>query len=125
MALSGDTRAQRKVTHGFILTQPVSLVLHRRQKVKKPAGGWAWEDNYPVDPQVMRLIEPTPSPRGVARPVVTADGLERTIDFTLLGEWDSDIALGDWFEHAGAQWEIVQLIHDNGYERRAIVSRRG
>lgn len=56
---------------------------------------------------------------------MTVDGVERAVDFVMLGEWDADIALGDVFTHDGLEWDVVQLVHFNGYERRATVSRRG
>jgi hypothetical protein len=111
---------QRKLTHAFILTQPVELALVPRQRVKKPAGGWAYEEQAPRAPQTMRLVEPS----GWPRPTVTQDGIERVVDFMLLGDWDAEIGLYDRFTHDGAEWEVIDLMHFNGWERRASVARR-
>jgi len=111
---------QRRLTHAFIAENPVALTLTPRSRVKQPAGGWAWEDAEPRTPQTMTLIEPTSWPR----PTVTADGVERSVDFTLLGDWDSVVAVDDWFLHGGATWEVVEVAYFNGWETRALVSRR-
>lgn len=116
-----ELTVQRRLTTAFINTQPVVLALIPRTKVKKPAGGFVWEDQPPRAPQTLRLIEPG----GMPPPVVTADGVERTVDFELLGEHSAVIGLWDYFLHDGAEWEVVQLLHFNGWERRAVVSRRG
>lgn len=112
---------QRRITTAFIATQPLTVQLIPQAKVKKPAGGFVWEDQPPRAPQTLRLIEPG----GMPPPVVTADGVERTVDFELLGEWDAVIGLWDHFVYDLRQWEVVQLLHFNGWERRAVVSRRG
>jgi hypothetical protein len=111
---------QRKLTHAFIQTQPVELTLIPRERVKQPAGGWAYVDGAPRAPQTMRLVEPSSWPR----PTATADGIERTVDFILLGDWDAELGLFDHFAHDGATWEVVDLLHFNGWERRALVARR-
>lgn len=71
----------------------------------------------------MRLIEPRgPEP---VREAVT--GLERRTTYELLGRWDATMAAGDTFTVPGdaGEWHITALYHDNGYERRAEVERRG
>lgn len=121
-----ELRAQRKLTTAFIKTQPVVLTLHPRERVKQPAGGFTWttDPEGPRDPQTMRLNEPTLGV-GNTRPTITQDGIERVVEFILLGAWDAEIGVYDVFDHGGGRWEVVQLVHDNGYERRAIVARHG
>lgn len=113
---------QKRLTHAFILTQPVTLALVPRAKLKQPGGGFAWQDLPPRAPQVMRLIEPSNSG---PKPTVTTNGVEREVEFILLGEWDATIGLFDTFTHAGYDWEVVQLYHHNGWETRAAVARHG
>lgn len=117
-----ELTVQRKLTHAFILTQPVQITLTPRSKVKMPAGGFVWQSQAPRAIQTMRLIEPSNSG---PKPTVTADGIEREVDFILLGEHDATIGLFDIFSHAGYDWEIVQLYHHNGWETRASVARYG
>lgn len=120
--MPSELEVQRKLTHAFILTQPIDCVLIPRIKVKMPAGGFVWNEQPPRDSQVMRLIEPNNS---APTPTVTADGIEREVVFFLLGEWDATIGLFDIFTHAGHDWEVVQLAHHNGWETRASVARYG
>lgn len=121
MNLSAEIRAQRKITAAFIATQPVEIALRPRTKVKKATGGYDWEEGDERDPQVLRLIEP-PRPND---PVRTADGEQHDVEFILLGAHDAVIEEYDTFDHAGKPWTIVQIYHDNGWERRAAVARHG
>lgn len=116
-----ELSVNRRITTAFIRTQPVSLSLVPRQRVKKPSGGYQYEDMQARSPQVMRFVEP-PNP---ATPRRTADGTERRVEFLLLAEHDATIEQDDVFEHDGFQWEVVFLYHFNGWERRAEVARRG
>lgn len=116
---------QRTLTRAFINTMPVTITLVPRVKVQKPAGGFTWQEQAARDPQVMRLIEPS-TVNGIApNPIVTGDGVERRIEFTLLGAHDAIIGLYDVFEHAGHEWEVVQVAHPLPWEQRASVARRG
>lgn len=119
-----DLAANRKLTKAFIDVKPISIALTPRTKVKKPAGGWAWDEGAPKAPQVLTIIEQT-GLSGQPKPTVTADGVERVVEFILLGEWNASMARGDVFEHQGKDWEVVDLYFDNGYEQRALVSARG
>lgn len=119
--LSQELVIQRQLTVAFILTQPVEITLVPREKVKKPAGGFGWADQAPRPPQTMRLIEPGTIPR----PVVTVDGIQREVEFELLGEWNATIGRFDTFSHDGARWEVVEVAHFNGWEQRALVSKVG
>lgn len=119
-----DLATNRMLTKAFIDFLPVELTLIPRAKVKKPAGGFAWEDQAPRDPQTFTLIE-SGTVGGLPRPTVTADGVERVVEFELLGEWNAEVARFDVFTHQGKEWEVVDLFFDNQYERRALVSARG
>ena len=114
----------RRLTKAFIDANPVTVMLTPRTRSKKPAGGWAWVDGTPRDPQVMTLIEQT-GLSGQPKPLVTADGVEREVDFVLLGEYDCLLSAGDVFAYQGKDWEVVDMFFDNGYEKRGLVSARG
>ena len=114
----------RKLTKAFIAANPVTLVLIPRTKVKKPAGGTTWENGSPRDPQILTLIEQT-GLSGQPKPVVTVEGIERVVEFVLLGEWDCQMETGDVYSFQGKDWEVVGLFYDNGYEKRGLVSARG
>lgn len=116
-----ELSVQKRITTAFIRTQPVEIVLTPREKRKQPSGGTKWEDMPAREVQTLRLVEP-PSPD---RPTRTADGIERVVEFLLLGEFDASIGVYDVFDHAGGRWEVVFLYHFNGWERRAEVARHG
>lgn len=118
-----EIAVNRRLTHEFIMRRPVTITLVPRNQVKKPAGGFVWADQTPRPPQVMTLIEPGDS--GLRPATITADGIERVVDFELLGEWDAAVDRNDRFTNDEADWEIVALAPFNGYEQRAMVSRRG
>lgn len=116
-----EMRVQQKLTQAFIGTQPVSITLTPRAKIKSATGGTQWTDMAKRLSQTMRLIEP-PSP---AAPRRSADGIERVVEFMLLGAHNSQIGVYDVFDHLGDNWEVVFLYHFNGWERRAEVARHG
>lgn len=117
---------QRRLTAEFIRTQPVVLVLKPRVKGRTATGGFEWQNGVPRPAQTMRLIEAATGQGLPARePVVTADGIARRVELMLLGEWDATIGLFDVFTHDGYDWEIVEMAHFNGWERRASVARHG
>lgn len=115
---------QRQLTKAFIDRIPVSLVLTPRTRTKQPAGGFVWTDGTARVEQVMTLVEQT-GLSGQPQPRVTADGVERVVEFELVAEWNALIARNDVFTYQGKEWEVVDLYFDNGYERRALVSARG
>ena len=114
-------QVNRRLTRAFIQANPVTLVLTPRSKVRTPTGGTKWQEGTPRAPQVMTLIEPPTDPV----PTVTADGVERRVNFMLLGRHDAAMERGDVFTHQGRDWEIVEMFYDNGYEKRGMVSGRG
>lgn len=115
---------QRRLTKAFIDQNPTTIVLVPRLRVKKPAGGWAWEEQAPRPPQVLTLIEQT-GLSGQPTPSITVDGVERRVDFQIVAEWDAAIAVDDVFAHQGRDWHVVALWYDNEYEKRALVVARG
>lgn len=114
----------RKLTKAFIAFNPVTVVLTPRARVKKPAGGFGWQEGTARDPQVMTVIEQT-GLSGQPKPLRTVDGVERVVEFELLGAYGATIARDDVFSYQGKDWEVIDLYHDNGYEVRALVSARG
>ncbi len=115
-----ELRVQKRLTTAFINTQPISVALTPRQKVRTPTGGAKLEELAPRDPQTMRLVEP-PKPQLE----IALDGIQREVEFLLLGEYDAELGVYDTFSHDGHDWEVVQLYHFNGWERRAAVARLG
>lgn len=118
---SAELAAQRRITSAFIRRLPVTVTLIPREKTPKPAGGFTWAEKTPRTPQVMTLIESPADPV----PTRTLDGIVRVVQFELLGEWDAYMAHYDIFTHQGKDFEVIEIFHENGYERRALVSARG
>lgn len=112
----------RDQTDWFIATRPMDLVLTPVRRERRTNGGYA-DVNLPSRPaQRMRLIAMSAD----QRPTVTEDGVEREIDLTLLGRWDAQIDIGDWWRDGeGLRYEVVELVPNNGYEVRALVSKKG
>ena len=113
----------RALTEAFIMVAPVSIALIPRTSTSDGTGGRLKPAGTPRSPQVFSLLEPGSS--GYSEPVVTVDGKQHTIDFMLLGRYDSVMAVDDVFTYDGREYKIVALMPDNGYEKRAVVLRHG
>lgn len=124
--MADELTLQRSLTHQFILTQPVTLVLQPRQRVRTASGGWQLQNTVPRAPQVMRLCEPSTVDQIMpAVPMAAQDGQVRKVVFMLLGEWDSVIGKDDTFTLDGAEFEVGEVAIFNGWEQRASVIRHG
>ncbi len=121
-------RVLRKQTKRFIDDDPFTIVLTPRERTRVPGGGHEMTDMTPREPQTVKLIY-TGSARGIggAEGVqVTGDGVERRYDYVIVGEWDLVIDVGDyWTDDRGQRWEVLGMIPDNEYERRATASAYG
>lgn len=118
-----ELAANRRITKAFIETAPIEVALVPRVKIPQPSGGSKWGRAAPRDVQRLRLVEPS-SARSTA-PVRAIDGIDRVIEFMLIGEHDAEIGLYDVFTHDGAEWEVLYAHPFNGWERRVEVARRG
>lgn len=117
-----ELAVQRKLTRWFIREDPKDIILVPRVKMPTASGGFRWEEMPPRAVQTVKFVEPPVTP---ADPVITADGQQREVSFLLVLEHDAVIGEYDIFEALGYTWEIIQLYHFNGYERRAAVARYG
>lgn len=121
-------KVARKQTKRFIDDDPFTIVLVPREKTRVPGGGYEMVDQPPRPPQTVKLVY-TGSARGIggAEGVqVTSDGVERRYDYVIIGEWTLQIDVGDWWEDdRGQRWEVLGMIPDNEYERRATCSAYG
>jgi hypothetical protein len=119
-ASAGSLAAQRKVTAAFIADDPTTITLIPRTRVQTASGGFTQTDGTPRAPQTVKLSElnfGTP-------PVVTIAGVERIVDYHLIGPWDMDIATGDyWVDENGTKYEVIGFTEGWSYMRKALVSR--
>jgi len=123
--LAGELELQRRNTQAFIDSNPTTLTLIPRTRVKR-GSGFQWIEGQPRAPQVLRVIDQSSTRGPVQGSVHTADGVERRVEYQLLGNYQAAIGLYDtWVDANGLRWEIAELLPDNGYERRAQVVRRG
>lgn len=125
MSVLAEVRAQRRVTQAFIAANPVAVTLTPANYTRTPAGGKTRSDGPSRDEQMFRLIDQSTSSGSVPGPVRAADGINRTVTHMLLGYYDAIMEVGDRWEANGFTYEIVEMLPDNGYERRARVSRYG
>ena len=120
---AAEKQVQRAVTNAFISMDSLVVVLTPRMQqivngVRKMA------DAAPRSPQTMKLV--MQSPAGGSIEQHTAQGTARQVDFTLIGDYDCEGDVGDWWEDAdGTHWEITAIIPDNGYERRFTIEANG
>lgn len=119
-----EMAVQRQLTTAFIATQPIVIEMVPRTKVKQPGGGFIWQEQTARTAQTFRLVESSSSVP--PRPVTGSNGQIRQMDFQLLGEWDAEIGRYDIFTlEDGEWWEVAELYHFNGWERRASVIKHG
>lgn len=115
-----ELAAHRVNTEYFIAWNPIELQLIPKVKVRS-ATGTKKMDGTPKALQRFRLIpqlETTP-------PVLIEDGVERVIDFVLLGPWNADMSVGDhWRDTVGFYYEILNVT-TNGYEVKGLVQKHG
>ncbi len=119
-----EQTVNRLNTKAFIDVRPSEIILTPRDRVKTTGGGWKYEERPPRAPQTFRIIElgMTTTP-----PILTlTDGKQREAEFWLLGEWDAAVEVDDiWTAADGRVWRVGDIIRDNGYETRALVTERG
>ena len=112
-------------TAAFIAANPTSLALIPRSLLRTGTGTKLLP-GPPRAAQTVRLIDQS----GVRGPfpgsITTADGTTRRVDYQLVGMPDLVIDIHDyWVDGSGIRWEVIELLPDNGYERRAQVTRSG
>lgn len=117
-----ELRVNRQNTAAFINADHEVIVLTPRTKTRTSTGGTTWTKGTPRDPQKFHFTERVSN----AMPSNRVPGGEQRIeDYTLLGNYDAVIEVGDVFDFGGGEWEVVSLTNENGYERRATVIRHG
>lgn len=120
--ISLELQLLRDQTEWFIATRPVELLITPVKRQRTGNGGTGIVDLPQRPVQKLRLISMSDS----QKPTITDDGKEREIDLTLLGPWDAQIDIGDWWRDGeGLKYEVVELVPYNGYEVRALVVKSG
>lgn len=120
-----ELRAQIRTTESFISANPSELTLIPQVRTKTPTGAWVTSPGTPRAAQTIRIIDLSGSQSANTPLQKTADGVERAVNFMLLGMPDAIIGLHDMWIEGSHRWEVTQLLPDNGYERRALAAEHG
>jgi hypothetical protein len=124
LALDEELRVNQLNTIAFIAADPLVLTLSVRGSVRTPSGAFGRERQDERPAQTFRLL--MQSPAGGSIEQRTDDGTERQVDYVLLGCWNAEVDVSDyWDDELGQRWEITSIIPSNGYETRAVVEAHG
>jgi hypothetical protein len=74
--------------------------------------------------QTFRLIQQSPSGSSIEQRDEEGS-TERRVDYVLLGKWDAEIDLGDYWDSGDMRYEVMSILPYNGYETRANVEATG
>jgi hypothetical protein len=112
--------AQIELTSAFIAADPTEVVLVPTVETITASGTKLRTVGTPRDPQTFKLIPMTFD----QRPTVTADGVERIIDYTLMGMPDAVAELWDtWSTDTGDYYLVVAITDGHGYEKKLLLER--
>jgi hypothetical protein len=117
-----ELATQRELTRVFIEQDFEWLTLVPRVQMKTTTGGYVFQEQPPRTPQMFKIIENISLSRTNLR---VQAGTQRKEEFTILGKWDALIEVNDIFTLRGTQWEVVDPVWNNGYERRAQAIQYG
>lgn len=117
-----ELKVNRQNTAAFIDANHAVITLTPRTQTRTGTGGFTWTTGTPRTPQKFHFGERVTNAMPTNR---VAGGTQRVEDYTLLGNYNAAIEVGDIFTLDGADWEVVALQQENGYERRATVIRYG
>lgn len=124
MPLSATELAyQRRNTVAFIAANPVSLALIPRTRIKD-GSGTRFQDGDPRATQTFRLIDQSTARNTIPGLIRASDGIERLVDFVLLGDMDAVVSLWDYWVAESGTYEVAEIYPANQYEVRAAVVRR-
>lgn len=112
---------QREMTRAFINTDPVDVVLTRRERISNDSGGYVLAFPSPLPSQRVKFIPQ----QDVALRGDTSDGTLAEQRYVLLGVYDADFKQDDEFTLNGRRYRIGNVKEPNGYERKAEVTHLG
>lgn len=112
--------AQRRMTAAFIADDPTTAVLIPLTRASTASGGYTDTPGTPRASQTFKLSLLAYD----QRPTVTVAGVERLVDYHLIGPHDMAIAVGDyWVDADGTMYEVVGFSEGWDYMTKAFVSR--
>lgn len=112
--------AQRSATAAFIAQDPTTAQLIPTTRVNQTNGGFKEQSGTPRSSQTFKLSLLAFD----QRPTLTLAGVERIIDYHLIGPHDMAIAVGDyWVDQQNTRYDVVGLSEGWDYETKAFISR--
>lgn len=115
--------AQRRLTGAFVEADEFTVSLTRRTAVANGAGGRTFSETT-LTPQIFRLI-PLGDVSGGAALRTTVDGESVTPGYMLLGPHGANLQRGDRFVKDGRRYEVVFLVENQQYQKKAEVAYLG
>jgi hypothetical protein len=111
---------QRRMTTAFIADDPTTAALIPVTRVMTAGGGYTETDGTPRPPQTFKLSLLAYD----QRPTITVAGVERLMDFHLIGPHTMAIEVGDhWTAADGTKYEVAALTEGWNYMVKAVVFR--
>lgn len=120
----GELTIMRKLTIMMIKTNPIAIALIPEIQVRKENGTLSYEDGLARPIQIFRLIPMSYQ----TKPTQIVDGVERVVDYTLLGRWDAQMERGDhWIGADGKRYRIIELVPymPYAYETKGLIECHG
>lgn len=117
---SQEILQNRELTTLFISMDPSVLTLTPVERSKQPAGGIIYVDGAARAPQTFKMIF-----QGGEGMIDADGGKETKYQFVLLGEWDAEVEIGDFWVEGLQKYVVVGKNPHNGYETKVGVVSYG
>jgi hypothetical protein len=117
-----EIAAQTRNTAAFIALDPTVIELQPQVETITPSGARTMTPGTARDPQTFKLIPMTFD----QRPTTTPDGVERIIDYHLLGMPDALVEVNDIFfmdDFPNDYFLVVAVSDGHQYETKVLVER--
>lgn len=115
-----ELQMKQRGTREFIAADTTRIALIPTETELLDSGARSSVDGTPRDEQDFKLIPMTFDQRAT----ITVDGVERIIDYTLLGAHDCLMAVWDhWTGDDGSIYTVVAVAPGHGYETKGLVER--
>lgn len=125
MSADRELAVNRRNTLAFIASRPLVLALIPQVRTRTASGGVTYVPQTPRAEQTLRLIEQASAYGNSPGLLQASDGKQRRVQYQLLGAYDAEIGVYDYWEADGLHFEVVELLSYNGYERRGQVIQYG
>jgi hypothetical protein len=113
----------RRQIEAMIMSDPVDIVISRRERIAVSGGGWRWGTPVVLEPQQVTL---TPFKRRMSDFVVGTElGNVTSGAYVVVGRYDLDIRRADTFELNGEEFEVRQVDVKDEVRKAAIVDYFG